>query len=223
MQQISGPDTARVVLSTPDFVVPPVPPGSAGAAWLRASVGRFATGEAHQRRRGLSIGVLSEIALDYLRAGGRDHPVDILAQAMGLDRPVGDLVSEVTPTYLPGTGTSQERQCADVAVERLVAVCGGDHSELTAARIGVLVQACHASNVLIERSRRRPLEEVLRMDPPVRTTQRQALIRTSVGGFMIEAGEVVQVHLGGGLAFGAGPRRCPGRQHALALVEGALA
>jgi hypothetical protein len=39
----------------------------------------------------------------------------------------------------------------------------------------------------------------------------------------VAAGDIVRVSLAGGVAFGAGPRRCPGRTHALALVDGALA
>jgi hypothetical protein len=54
-------------------------------------------------------------------------------------------------------------------------------------------------------------------------TKRQALVKTTVGDVTIETGEVVQVCLAGDLAFGAGPRHCPGRAHALALIEGALA
>jgi len=39
----------------------------------------------------------------------------------------------------------------------------------------------------------------------------------------VEAGDIVLVGLAGETAFGAGPRRCPGREHALALVAGAAA
>jgi cytochrome P450 len=65
--------------------------------------------------------------------------------------------------------------------------------------------------------------EVLRDDPPVPATRRQALRAATVGDVTMEAGEVVLVRLRGDLAFGAGPRRCPGRDHALALVAGARA
>jgi cytochrome P450 len=54
----------------------------------------------------------------------------------------------------------------------------------------------------------------------VPATRRQAPAAGTVGGVAVEAGEVVLVSLAGGLAFGAGPRRCPGRAHALALAEG---
>lgn len=68
-----------------------------------------------------------------------------------------------------------------------------------------------------------PVVDLVRDDPPVPATKRQALVATTVGGITVEAGEVVQVRLSGDLAFGAGPHRCPGREHAFALIEGALA
>jgi cytochrome P450 len=136
---------------------------------------------------------------------------------MGIETPVVDLVGDVAQAYQPGTGDEAR---ADPAVDRLVAIVGGGYDEPTAARIGVLVQAYEATAVLIERSRHRPVDDVLRDDPPVPATRRQALVTTTVGDITIEAGEVVQVRLAGDLAFGAGPRRCPGRAHALALVAG---
>lgn len=112
---------------------------------------------------------------------------------------------------------------ADAAVNQLVAIFGGVSDEATAARIGVLVQACDATVTLIERARQRPVDDVLRNDPPVPATRRQAFAAATIGNLTISAGEVVRVSLADGLAFGAGPRRCPGQAHALALVDGALA
>lgn len=241
MQQISGRDAALAVLNDPTFVVPPVPPASAGVAWLRATVGRFSTGEVHERRRALSIEILDAIPPESLRACDADrtaesagaaaqeaagvrarpvHPVAILARAIGADESVVALVRDVAQAYQPGSGDDYR---ADAAVDRLVAAFGGSFDEPTAARIGVLVQACDATAVLIERARHRGVDDVLRDHPPVPATKRQALVTTTVGDVTIEAGEVVRVRLGGDLAFGAGPRRCPGRAHALALVAGALA
>jgi hypothetical protein len=220
MQQISGRDAALAVLTDPDFMVPPVPPASAGVAWLRATVARFSSGTVHERRRALVIALLDAIPLESLRARSRMHPVEILGRAVGADEPVIDLVRDAAQAYQPGTGDESR---ADVAVDRLVAVFGGVFDEPTAARIGLLVQACEATAVLIERARHRPVHEVLRENPPVPATKRQALATTTVGDVTIEAGEVVQVRLAGDLAFGTGSHRCPGRAHALALADQALA
>jgi len=221
MQQINGREAAFAVLNDPAFVVPPVPPASTGVAWLRATVGRFSAGEAHERRRALTIAILDAIALESLRSYGPMHPVAVLARKMGIGEPVVDLVRDVAQAYQPGTGDESR---AAAAVARLVAVLGGVFDEPNAARIGVLVQAYQPTMALIERTRdRRPVDDVLRDDPPVPATKRQALVRTTVGDITVEAGEVVRVRLAGDLAFGSGPRRCPGREHALALVEGALA
>lgn len=217
MQQING-DAAFAVLNDSAFVVPPVPSVSSGVAWLRATVGRFSTGETHERRRALSIAILDAIAPESLRGYGPMHPAAVLAREMGVGEPVVDLVRDVAQAYQPGTGDESR---ADAAVVRLVAVFGNVFDEPTAARIGLLVQACEPTMALIERTRHRPVDDVLRDDPPVQATTRQALVRTTVGDVTVEAGEVVQVRLAGDLAFGSGSRRCPGRAHALALVEGA--
>lgn len=220
MQQIIGRDAALAVLTDPAVIVPPVPPASAGVAWLRATVARFSSGTMHERRRGLVMALLDQIPLESLRARGGMHPVAILGRAVGSDESVIDLVRDVAQAYQPGTGDETR---ADLAVDRLVAVFGGVFDEPTAARIGLLVQACEATAVLIERARHRPVHEVLRENPPVPATKRQALDTKTVGDITIEAGEVVQVCLAGDLAFGAGPHRCPGRAHALALADNALA
>jgi len=222
MQEISDRAAAEAVLCDPAFVVPPVPSASSGVAWLRATVGRFSTGEPHRRRRALSVAILAEIPAESLRDCGPVHPVTALARAMRVEMAedaLVDLVRDVAQAYQPGTGDEAR---ADAAVGRLVEAFGGTADETTAARIGVLVQACEATATLIERARHRPVDDVLRDDPPVPATTRQAVATATVGGVTVEAGEVVRVGLAGGLAFGAGPRRCPGRAHALALVDGAL-
>ena len=220
MQRISGGDAALTVLTDPAFMVPAVPSASGGVAWLRATVARFSSGTAHDRRRALVIALLDAIPLESLQARRPMHPVAILGRAIGADESVTDLVRDVAQAYQPGTGDEVR---ADAAVDRLVAVFGGVFDEPTAARIGLLVQACEATAALIERARHRPLHEVLREDPPVSATKRRALATTTVGDITIEAGEVVQVCLADELAFGAGSHRCPGRAHALALVDNALA
>ncbi|XVU23949.1 hypothetical protein ACQPZJ_43060 [Actinoplanes sp. CA-054009] len=198
----------REILCDPAYVVPAVAPGDSGVAWLRGSVGRFCAGEDHVRRRGLAEAILDDIPPESLE-GRRGHPVAVLAAAMGVTDPgVASLVEDVARAYQPGSG---DERIADAAVERLVAIFGGRHDEGTAARIGVLVQGCAATLALIERARRRPVEDVLRDDPPVPFTKRRR----------IDSEEIVLVPLAGETAFGAGPRRCPGRAHALALVRAA--
>ncbi|SNY49624.1 hypothetical protein [Paractinoplanes atraurantiacus] len=198
----------REILYDPAYVVPAVPPGSAGVGWLRATVGRFCEGDDHARRRGLAEAILDGIPPGSLK-GERGHPVAVLAAAMGVTDPdVASLVEDVAQAYQPGSGDDER---ADPAVERLVVIFGGRRDEETAARIGVLVQACTATLALIEKARHRPVDEVLRDDPPVPFTKRRR----------IDSDEVVLVPLAGETAFGAGPRRCPGRAHALALAEAA--
>ncbi|GAA1616288.1 hypothetical protein [Actinoplanes couchii] len=217
MRLIHDLDQARAVLDDVTFVVPPVPPATSGIAWLRATVGRFAEGTVHERRRAAQIAILDTIPPETLRGHGPAHPVEILARAMGVDAPIVESVREAAQAYQPGTGDESR---ADAAVTRLVAVFGGVHDEATAARIGLLVQACDATATLIERSRDRGVAEVLRDDPPVVATKRQATITTTIGGITIGQGEIVRVRLAGETAFGSGPRRCPGRVYALALAEG---
>ncbi|WP_035853448.1 hypothetical protein [Cryptosporangium arvum] len=193
------------ILTDPAYRVPPVPDASRGVAWLRASVARFSSGEAHRRRRALVVALLDTVPPESLR-GATGHPVAVLARALELDVPV-EWVADVAQAYQPGTGDETR---ADDATDRLVARLGGAYDEATAARIGLLVQACAATVHLAERARTAPLDVVLRDDPPAPATRRLA-----------PDGTIVRVPLAGDLAFGAGPHACPGRPHALALASGA--
>ncbi|MFI6962344.1 isocitrate lyase/phosphoenolpyruvate mutase family protein [Streptomyces sp. NPDC050255] len=104
--------------------------------------------------------------------------------------------------------------------------------ESAAGRIGLLVQACEATAALVETAAgndRLPLSRVLRDLPPVRTMRRVAAGATRVAGREIAGGDVVLLDLAAAnrahpvpLTFGAPPRVCPGRAHALALAEGLL-
>lgn len=77
----------------------------------------------------------------------------------------------------------------------------------------------------------RLLHETLRNDPPVRVLRRVAARDTRVAGRDIAAGDLVLLDATAAaptdadepLAFGAPPRVCPGREHAMALAAGALA
>jgi 2-methylisocitrate lyase-like PEP mutase family enzyme len=185
------------VLEDPAFTVVPAPPAASGVAWLRSQVARFSEGPAHARRRSLTMRLVAGIDLARLRRPGA--PVANLAAALGLprDRRVVAHIAAVARSYQPHSEQSPE---ADDAVARLVEAFGGAWNELTAARIGLLVQAHDATNAMIAGQ-----------SPPVPKTRR-------IG----PSGEEVLVDLTE-TPFGAGPHACPGRDQALAMVEGALA
>ena len=196
------------VLADPSYLVPAAAPGETGIAWLRSAASRFSNGPTHARRRALVEHLLAAIDTAALRQPYEGHPVGRLAEALGATD--SDLTADLTADVRTAAAAYQTgAPAADDAVERLVAAFGGAHDEPTAARIALLVQACDATAALIERSRTRPVEDVLRDDPPVPATRR-----------VTPDGEVVLVSLAGA-PFGAGPRACPGREHALALVAGA--
>ncbi|MBB5853090.1 oxidoreductase [Amycolatopsis umgeniensis] len=210
--------------------VPPVPeavePG--GVRWLRANVARFSRPEDHARRRGLVLAELAPMgslrdkafALTYaLREEPVDRilwtvPVAVLAAELGLPDVSHDIAT-VSASYHPHTETGPE---AEAAMRRLIEACGGDVDERTAARIGLLVQACDATAKLLGKAMaaHRPgedvaslLDRVLREDPPVRITRRWV------------DGDVVEVDLTE-RPFGAGPKRCPGQTRALDVAAGIL-
>ena len=207
MTTVTDPDRVHALLGDP---VAPVPFATSGVAWLRAHVARFASGEEHRRRRARAVAELERIppAVLVRRAAERGgHPVEVLADALGLPVRLAD-VQAVAASYQPHTTVTPE---ADEAVARLVATAGGEWDERTAARIGLLVQACDATATLVRRARDRGMkvEDVLRDDPPVRFTRRAPL----------HGGTVVLDLATAGLPFGAGPHACPGRDHALALAD----
>jgi hypothetical protein len=209
--------------------VPPVPfdvpPGS--VAWLRASVARFSNGGDHVRRRALAVSLLGEVDVETLRDTAFDRttrlmgatdvdvmavlarpvPVGVLAEELGLPDVAAD-VAGVAAAYHPHVTPDAG---AEAALGRLVAACGGP-TELAAARIGLLVQACDATagligNALSASLAGKPAD--LLADPPVLSTRRRI------------DGSDVSVSLAG-TPFGAGPRACPGSRHALALATGVL-
>ncbi|GLZ29016.1 hypothetical protein Lesp02_12060 [Lentzea sp. NBRC 105346] len=175
-----------------DYVVPPVPAGSSGVAWLRANVARFSEGADHVRRRALAVEILESLDV---RPGGR--PVVALAAAMGLPF---DGIDAIARSYQPHLPITPE---ADAAVERLVALCGA-RDERAAARIGLLVQACDATDALVDKYLSGSVKA------PVPVTRRVA-----------PDGSVVEVDLSG-TPFGSGRHACPGRSTALALAAGAV-
>jgi cytochrome P450 len=192
--------------------VPEPEPAPDGIGWLRANVSRFANGPVHARRRAIVEELLGGVAPDGLRRAYAGHPVAPLARALGVpEAAIAGVVADVQVAAAAyRTGESDASADADAAVGRLVAVFGGAYDERTAAHLQLLVQAGDATATLIERARTRPVDEVLRDDPPVPATRRVAPDGTVIAVSLADA------------PFGAGPRACPGREHALALVEGAL-
>ncbi|MFC6090291.1 isocitrate lyase/phosphoenolpyruvate mutase family protein [Saccharothrix lopnurensis] len=182
----------RVLLDA-SWTVPPVPASGSGVAWLRSRVARFSEGPDHERRRAIATRVLAGVDPAVLRRPG--DPVAVLAEALGVPRAVTGDVAAVARCHQPHVPVEPG---ADEAVARLVAAFGGVWDEETANRIGLLVQACGATRAAIAGA-----------VPPVPVTRRVA-----------PGGEVVEVDLAGA-EFGAGRHACPGREHAVALVEGA--
>ncbi|MGW2374375.1 hypothetical protein [Kitasatospora sp. NPDC001683] len=225
-------------LADPALVPPPATPGRYGTvAWLRATVARFSAGEPHARRRALVLADLERLdpaRLRVLAAGGFEPDVRLrvvrtLARALGLADPeaVARDVRVVGRAYFE---PAPDDPAADAAVARLLPAMGDDDPETAANRIGLLVQACDATATLVEHARRSGgPAAALRDDPPLRTMRRFAARATEVGGVAVPAGAHVLLDLDAArepdrepLAFGAPPRLCPGRSHALAIAEGIL-
>jgi cytochrome P450 len=221
----------RVLADDAFAVLPAVTAGSTvDVAWLRATAPRFAEGEAHARRRALVEELLDDLDLDRLRAmarrraegltrtaAARTVPVASLAQALGMPAPdeIAALVAVIAPGYPTGDGGGVT---ADAALVRLVTLLGGRADEPTAAVISLLVQAFAATAALIEGD-----------EPPVPRLRRIAVRDATVGAELVATGTDVVLDIAGlhptdarDLTFGGGRRPCPGRDHALAIVEGVL-
>lgn len=144
-----------------------------------------------------------------------------------------DAVIAVSSGYLNPDGAAPD---TDTAVKFLASALSAADAEVTANRIGLLMQACDATAGLIGNSLARTfgstdavdriragdgnevsaqaVDEVvaatLRDDPPVRRTRR-----------LRPGGEVLLIDITR-LTFGAGRRPCPGPDHATALTAGVL-
>jgi hypothetical protein len=206
---ITHPDLIRAAFAHPDLVPPPAGPGA--TFWLRSRVARFSHGPDHVRRRALAEALIASVdpaaaaarAVALVRAGS---PVrEAVVRSLGLvpESQIG-AVLKVAGAYfdpsLPAPSCETEvgaEAGADVEAD-----------EERAARIGVLVQACDATAVLVEQ----------RMRPKGRVTKRLALRDLDLEGTFIAAGTMVTLELGD-LIFGAPPRECPGRDLAVAIAE----
>ncbi|MDG4751940.1 cytochrome P450 [Micromonospora sp. WMMD718] len=219
------------VLADPRCVVPPAgqaPEG--GLAWLRASVSRFSPPDRHAARRAVGVAALDALDPRELRVaaerltgrildraatgdnGGdrvdvtgdlaRRVPLVVLAERLGLADPAAAVaeVTAVAAAYHPGAEPAAVRR-ADRAVAALLAMSPPAPAEVTANRLGLLVQAADATAGLIVAAVRHGLAapdglgtdallaEVLRLDPPVRVTRRVAADPLSLGGQPVRAGE----------------------------------
>jgi hypothetical protein len=215
------------VLSDPAFIVPPAPGAPTGIAWLRSHVVRFSEGDDHRRRRAQVVDLLAKVDPAALRTAveglARERPaaevtVAVLADALGMHGLPAEAVVAATQAYQPGSGDEAE---ADEGVERLVAFLGGEHDELTAAKICVLVQACAGTTALVanalkadsgDRTPEAVVADTLEHDQPLRQTRRVDPA----------TGDVVPVDISG-LPFGAGRHTCPGSDHAVAIAAGIVA
>ncbi|EHR52924.1 hypothetical protein SacmaDRAFT_4750 [Saccharomonospora marina XMU15] len=222
MFTVTDPARVHAILTDPRHTVPAVADAAGpGVAWLRANVARFAPPRRHRRLRALAEAELATVAPGALRSaarawrGGRTGPsVPLLAEALGLPVAADD-VALVSRHYQPHTGVVPGE--ADEAVRRLASACRGGYGagdERTAARIGLLVQACRPTDLLAERATRRggpaAVAEVLAAEAPVRETRR-----------CTPTGELVALDLAAArLPFGAGAHTCPGMAHAIAIAEG---
>lgn len=146
-----------------------------------------------------------------------------LAAAMGLPRLDNSAVAAlrtVADNYFGG-----DDPAADDAVKLLLPVMDTEDPEQAANRLGILIQSCDATAALIAAAvdGSGDVHAALLSRPPVQVMRRVAIAATKVGTVEIPEGEPVFLEVGPlGLAFGSGPRACPGRALALALAEGAV-
>jgi hypothetical protein len=194
---ITDPDQVRAAFANPDLIPPPAPPGS--AFWLRSRVARFSSGPSHTRRRALAQAIIDSVeparaaalASSLVRDGYPVREAVVRSLELVPDEQVG-LVLQVAPAYF-----DPSLPAPDLEVD-----------EETAARLGVLVQACDATAALVE----------ARMHPRGRTTKRLAVRDVDLGDSHVPAGTTVVLELGE-LIFGAPPRECPGRDLAIVIAE----
>ncbi|MBP2325644.1 cytochrome P450 [Kibdelosporangium banguiense] len=224
---ITGP-AVQEILTDPRFVPPPAPPaGPVGTmAWLRASVARFTSGSEHARLRAIVEAELARLNPEELRAQAAESDVDpryvpvaVLAAALG----IADVEAAVTAVRAVAAAYQGVYEVApDSAVAHLVSALPDADPDVTANRIGILVQACDATAALIAAADGlTPIAELVMRRPPVRVTRRKALEDVRIGSVLIPAGTLVTLDISAS-PFGGKTRLCPGRRHALALAAGSI-
>ena len=197
MAEASRPYGRAVLLDSPPYL----PPGDGGPTdRFRRATARFSTGPAHAARRAGVDAVLARLDPADLRerAATTGDAVAALLAGLGLAGELTGWVPRIAAVYQGGAADDEV-----AAALELVTV-----EELT-----VLVQACAATAALARAAVDLPgtPEEAVAAaldPPPVPATRR-----------VLPDGSVVSVDLTG-TPFGAGPHRCPGEPHALALAAG---
>jgi cytochrome P450 len=248
----------RAVLGDRRFEVPAVPPANAGVAWLRGAVSRFANGATHARRRAAADALIARYDVDELFLAARQRtdegrgapgaqvdlmplarrvPLRVLLEASkdvaSTDRDEAvECVVEIASVYPPGSDPGAEA-AAGSAVTRLLKLMCLEATESSAARIGVLVQACEATAGLIGNSiaigLRSPVlaaavgaealvRETLRFDPPNRDTRRRASVPAAIAGNPIGPGEFVLLDFA---AANRDPEVFPGANRFDPMLDGA--
>lgn len=164
---------------------------------------------AHALARGARVAArigAGELAVDRASAATLDELAATLTAA--LHRPAarrGDLPARLRALELPIE-----------VVESLIRITVIGAVETTARLIAeTAVQA-------LRHDHRAPARAALAAAPPLRHVLRRSRRDVTLAGVAVPAGALVLVRLAGGpagAAFGAGPHRCPGRAHALALAH----
>jgi cytochrome P450 len=205
----------------------------------------YLRGRASQVTRTI-VGAAGNEPFEVMSRVARPVPVMVLADSLHASDAAraADAVSAIAPVYQPGSAEPESRAelVANVGVAQLISqfstLLPPQSDDAMAARIGLLVQAHDATAVLIGTALLAEYEaaygagqpalpadgtaglvaRTLRGDPPARWTRRVS-----------PAGELVWLSLAcagddpaGHLAFGHGPRYCPGAAHAQALAVGVL-
>lgn len=189
--------------------------------------------------------------VDLMSQVARTVPVGVLADALGVAAPA-DTVAVTAQAYHPHGRTDPAANqavaqlvdaCGGAADEATAATIGllVQACDATAGLVGnaVLALGRQGPHVEVEAI----LNETLRSDPPVRATRRMATVDVRVGAADVPAGTVMVLDIAAAnrdpavfagpdrfdvtrtdrhLTFGAGPRACPGRHHAVAVASGIL-
>ena len=209
-----------------------------------------AAGAEHERRRALAVAEIDRLEPDELRRDARERAAAALRDGAvtparsgrdaGRSARAAEPASRRTsqPPRARTSRTSRPRSTPRIARSLASSRPAAESpTKLTAARIGLLVQACDATAGLVERAvAAMPEHEdatvdeilagVLREDPPVRATRRLAAAPARIGSLEVPPGTIVTLDLTAGgddrLPFGSGRRPCPGREHALAIAAGCV-